>query len=40
MLVHTKAEDKVINFRERAPAASTKEMYVEKAELAKNVSLL
>ncbi|XP_063681450.1 glutathione hydrolase 1 proenzyme-like isoform X1 [Bolinopsis microptera] len=39
MLIHTKTEDKVINFRERAPAASTKEMYVENAELAKNGGL-
>ena len=30
MLIHIKNENKVVNFRERAPAASTKDMYVEK----------
>ena len=39
MLVHTKTEDKVINFRERAPAAATKEMFVGNANLAQTGGL-
>ena len=37
MLVHTKTEDKVISFRERAPANATEKMYVDDKELAKTV---
>ena len=38
MLVHTKTEDKVINFREKAPAAATPDMYVDRPDLAQRVS--
>ena len=39
MLVHTKEEDKVINFRERAPKHSTKNMYKDDSDLAKRGGL-
>jgi gamma-glutamyltranspeptidase len=38
MLVHTKTEDKIINFRERAPAAATEKMFVNNSTLAQTVS--
>ena len=34
MVVHTRDQDKVINFREMAPSASTQDMYVEDSILA------
>ena len=39
MVVHTRKQDKVINFRETAPKASTPEMYVEDSSLAVNGGL-
>lgn len=40
MLVHTKAADKVITFRERAPASATRDMYKADPTLSKIVSAL
>ena len=39
MLVHTKSEDKVINFRERAPAGATKDMFEGNSDAAKTGGL-
>jgi len=39
MVVHTRDEDKAINFREMAPKASTQEMFVEDSSLAVNGGL-